>query len=228
MGVAGRRAAEQCDELAVFGVDNEELREKAKELVGLAPDVVWAIATPSVMALRRVTRTVPIVFVAVTDPVGLGIVQNLARPGGSATGFLSAEFGFGAKLLELLKEIAPGVRRVIILTDLDNPSAAPQFAAIQTVAPSIGVELKLLETNDSGLIERGISNFARAGNVGGRCLLLALSGHLFLHRTCPLSGVKQTSLPHRKMSANDPKADIERAHSHPLQASNFSRYDIWI
>ena len=149
-----------------FGVDNEELREKTKELVGLAPDVVWAIATPSVMALRRVTRTVPIVFVAVTDPVGLGIVQNLARPGGSATGFLSAEFGFGAKLLELLKEIAPGVRRVIILTDLDNPSAAPQFAAIQTVAPSIGVELKLLGTNDSGLIERGISDFARAGNVG--------------------------------------------------------------
>jgi putative ABC transport system substrate-binding protein len=149
-----------------FGVDNEELREKAKELVGPAPDVVWAIATPSVMALRRVTRTVPIVFVAVTDPVGLGIVQNLARPGGSATGFLSAEFGFGAKLLELLKEIAPGVRRVIILTDLDNPSAAPQFAAIQTVAPSIGVELKLLGTNDSGLIERGISDFARAGNAG--------------------------------------------------------------
>ena len=149
-----------------FGVDNEELREKAKELVGLAPDVVWAIATPSVMALRRVTRTVPIVFVAVTDPVGLGIVQNLARPGGSATGFLSAEFGFGAKLLELLKEIAPGVRRVIILTELDNPSAAPQFAAIQTVAPSIGVELKLLGTNDSGLIERGISDFARAGNAG--------------------------------------------------------------
>ena len=149
-----------------FGVDNEELREKAKELVGLAPDVVWAIATPSVMALRRVTRTVPIVFVAVTDPVGLGIVQNLARPGGSATGFLSAEFGFGAKLLELLKEIAPGVQRVIILTELDNPSAAPQFAAIQTVAPSIGVELKLLGTNDSGLIERGISDFARAGNAG--------------------------------------------------------------
>ena len=149
-----------------FGVDNEELREKAKELVGLAPDVVWAIATPSVMALRRVTRTVPIVFVAVTDPVGLGIVQNLARPGGSATGFLSAEFGFGAKLLELLKEIAPGLRRVIIIIDLDNPSAAPQFAAIQTVAPSIGVELKLLGTNDSGLIERGISDFARAGNAG--------------------------------------------------------------
>jgi putative ABC transport system substrate-binding protein len=146
-----------------FGVDNDDLREKAKELVGLAPDVALAVATPSAMALRRVTRAVPIVFAAVTDPVGLGIVQNLARPGGNATGFLTAEFGFGAKLLELLKEISPGVRRVSVLTELDNPSAAPQFAAIQSVAPSMGVELKLLESND---IERGISDFARAGNGG--------------------------------------------------------------
>ena len=175
-----------------FGVDNDELREKAKELVGLAPDVVWAIATPSVMALRRVTRTVPIVFVAVTDPVGLGIVQNLARPGGSATGFLSAEFGFGAKLLELLKEIAPGVRRVIILTDLDNPSAAPQFAAIQTVAPSIGVELKLLGSNDSGLIERGISDFARAGNAGVIALRLQ---EVITHRKLIIKLAAQHRLP---------------------------------
>ena len=175
-----------------FGVDNEELREKAKELVGLAPDVVWAIATPSVMALRRVTRTVPIVFVAVTDPVGLGIVQNLARPGGSATGFLSAEFGFGAKLLELLKEIAPGVRRVIILTELDNPSAAPQFAAIQTVAPSIGVELKLLGSNDSGLIERGMSDFARAGNAGVIALRLQ---EVITHRKLIIKLAAQHRLP---------------------------------
>ena len=175
-----------------FGVDNEELREKAKELVGLAPDVVWAIATPSVMALRRVTRTVPIVFVAVTDPVGLGIVQNLARPGGSATGFLSAEFGFGAKLLELLKEIAPGLRRVIIIIDLDNPSAAPQFAAIQTVAPSIGVELKLLGSNDSGLIERGMSDFARAGNAGVIALRLQ---EVITHRKLIIKLAAQHRLP---------------------------------
>ena len=128
--------------------------------------LLLAVAPASVMALRKVTRTVPIVFAAVTDPVGLGIVQTLARPGGNVTGFLSAEFGFGAKLLELLKEIAPGIRRVIVLTDVDNPSAAPQFAAIQTVAPSIGVELKLLGTSDNGLIEHGISDFARAGNGG--------------------------------------------------------------
>jgi ABC-type uncharacterized transport system substrate-binding protein len=87
------------------GLDNDELREKAKELVGLTPDVVMAGGPPSVMALLKVSRTVPIVFAAVTDPVGLGIVQDLARPGGNATGFLTSEFGFGAKLLELLKEI---------------------------------------------------------------------------------------------------------------------------
>jgi putative ABC transport system substrate-binding protein len=149
-----------------YAIDYDKLPEKAKELVVLAPDVLLAVAPASVMALRKVTRTVPIVFAAVTDPVGLGIVQTLARPGGNVTGFLSAEFGFGAKLLELLKEIAPGIRRVIVLTDVDNPSAAPQFAAIQTVAPSIGVELKLLGTSDSGLIEHGISDFARAGNGG--------------------------------------------------------------
>ena len=175
-----------------FGVDNEELREKAKELVGLAPEVVWAVATPSVMALRRVTRTVPIVFVAVTDPVGLGIVQNLARPGGSATGFLSAEFGFGAKLLELLKEVAPSVQKVIVLTDLDNPSAAPQFAAIQTVAPLVGVELKLLGTNDSGLIERGISDFARAGNGGVIALRLQ---EVITHRNLIIKLAAQHRLP---------------------------------
>jgi|SRR5262245_25572789 len=146
--------------------DNDELRERAKELVRLTPDVVLAGGPSSVMALLKVSRTVPIVFAAVTDPVGLGIVQDLARPGSNATGFLTAEFGFGAKLLELLKEIAPGIRRVVILANLDNPSAAPQFAAIQTAASSVGVELKLLGTNDTGLVERGISEFARAGNAG--------------------------------------------------------------
>ena len=95
------------------------------------------------MALRKVTRTVPIVFAAVTDPVGLGIVQTLARPGGNATGFLSAEFGFGAKLLELLKEIAPGIRRAIVLTDWTTQVLRRNLPQ-SNVAPSIGVELKLV------------------------------------------------------------------------------------
>jgi len=142
------------------------LRKKAKELVELAPDVVLAHAPDSVMALLKVTRTVPIVFAAVSDPVGLGIVQNLTRPGGNATGFLSSEFGFGAKWLELLKEIAPSVRKVVVLTDQDNRAAAPQFAAIQTAAPLFGVELSPLGSSDNDLIERGISDFARSGNGG--------------------------------------------------------------
>ena len=149
-----------------YGVDNGNLQEKAKELVGLAPEVILANAPPSVMALLTVNRTVPIVFAAVTDPVGLGIVQTLARPGGNITGFLTSEFGFGAKWLELLKEIAPGIRKVLVLTELNNPTAAAQFAAIQTVAPAVGVELSLLGTNDNGLIERGIGDFAQSGNGG--------------------------------------------------------------
>jgi putative ABC transport system substrate-binding protein len=124
------------------------------------------MGTPSVVALLRVTRAVPIVFGAVTDPVGLGIAQSLARPGGNVTGFLSAEFGFGAKSLELLKEVAPGVSKVIVLTDLDNRAAPPQFAAIQTVAPSLGVELSLLAMNNNASVERVINDFARAGNGG--------------------------------------------------------------
>jgi ABC-type uncharacterized transport system substrate-binding protein len=151
---------------ARFGVNDDDLLDKAKELVRLAPDVVLAMGTPSVVALLKVTRAVPIVFGAVTDPVGLGIAQSLARPGGNVTGFLSAEFGFGAKSLELLKEVAPGVSKVIVLTDLENRAAPPQFAAIQTVAPSLGVELSLLAMNNNASVERVINDFARAGNGG--------------------------------------------------------------
>jgi putative ABC transport system substrate-binding protein len=140
-----------------YGADSDELREKTKELVELSPDVVLAMAPPSVFALRKVSRTVPIVFAAVTDPVGLGIVQDLARPGGNATGFLTAEFGFGAKWLELLKEIAPSLRNVVVVTDVNNQSAAAQFAAIQSVAPSMGVEVRLLTL---------ITDFARSGSGG--------------------------------------------------------------
>ena len=162
-----------------FGVDNDDLRKKAQELIEFTPDVVLASTPPSVIALRKVTRSVPIVFVAFTDPVGLGIVQNLARPGGNATGFLSAEFGFGAKWLELLKEIAPGIQNVGVLTDPDNPSAAAQFAAIQRVAPSFGVELRLLATTDDPSIQREITNFARSYNGG---LVALRAAQIISHR----------------------------------------------
>ncbi|MGB6447058.1 MAG: ABC transporter substrate-binding protein [Xanthobacteraceae bacterium] len=114
-----------------YGIDDDDLHKRAQELVALSPDLVFASTPPSLVAVRKVSRTVPIVFAAVTDPVGMGLVQSLARPGGNTTGFLSAEFGFTAKWLELLKEIAPGIRRAGICTDQNNSSAAPQFAAIQ-------------------------------------------------------------------------------------------------
>jgi putative tryptophan/tyrosine transport system substrate-binding protein len=150
-----------------FAFADEDISAKAKELIALSPDVLVANAPPSVMAMLRSSRTIPIVFAAVTDPVGLGIVQSLARPGGNATGFLSAEFSFGAKWLELLKEIAPGVRRVAVLTDPGNRGAAPQFATVQAVGRSLGVdEVIPLSLHDRGEIERGIKDFARSANGG--------------------------------------------------------------
>jgi putative ABC transport system substrate-binding protein len=151
---------------ARWGVDNDRIRNNAAELLKLAPDVILANAPPSVMALQQATRTVPIVFVNMTDPVGMGIVHSLARPGGNATGFTVAEFGLSAKWLELLKEIAPGVRRVAVVRELSNPSALPQFAAIQTVATSFGLELSPLGARDAGEIERDIGAFARSGDGG--------------------------------------------------------------
>ena len=139
-----------------YGTDNVNLKEKAKELVDLSPEIVVANAPPSVEALQSVNSAIPMVFVGVTDPVGLGIVQSLAHPGGNATGFLTAEFGFGAKWLELLKEIAPGVRRVVVITEQNNPTGTAQFAAVQTVASSACVELKLVGSKDDNTIERGI------------------------------------------------------------------------
>ena len=149
-----------------YGVNDDELGEKAKELVELAPDVVMAMAPPSVRALRKVSRTVPVVFAAATDPVGLGIVQDLAHPGGNTTGFLTAEFGFGAKWLELLKEISPSIQRVLVVTDPDNQSSAAQFAAIQSLSPSMGVNVRLVGLNDNALVERAIAELAHSGNGG--------------------------------------------------------------
>jgi putative ABC transport system substrate-binding protein len=119
-------------------------------------------------------------------------VQSLAHPGGNATGFLSAEFGFGAKLLELLKEISPGIRKVIVLADLDNRSGAPQFAALQAVAPAVGVEVILLGVSDGGSIDRGVSDFARSGNGGLIALRLT---EVILHRKLIIKLAAQHRLP---------------------------------
>ena len=141
-------------------------RKFAAELVALKPDVLLATASQTVAALQAVTRTAPIVFAHAVDPVGAGFVDSLARPGGNATGFVLFEYGMGAKWLELLKEIAPNVTRVAVLRDPTMAAGTGQFGAIQSVAPSLGVELTPLNLRDPGEIEHAVTAFARSSNSG--------------------------------------------------------------
>ncbi|MFZ2137554.1 MAG: ABC transporter substrate-binding protein [Xanthobacteraceae bacterium] len=146
--------------------DAERTRKYAAELVALSPDVILAIGTEVMASLQQATRTVPIVFVLVPDPVGAGIVDSLSRPGGNATGFTPSEYGIGGKWLELLKEIAPRVTRVAIIRDAASPSGPAQFAAIQAVAPLLGVDVSPIGVREPGDIEHAIAAFARSSNEG--------------------------------------------------------------
>ena len=146
--------------------DVDHFRKYAAELVALAPDVVLATAGSIVGAFQQASRTVPIVFVTTIDPVGGGWVESLSRPGTNATGFASGEFSMRGKWLELLKEIAPGVKRVAVIRDPSVPAGSGGLAAIQTVAPSLGVELTPVGVRDAGEIERTITTFARGPNGG--------------------------------------------------------------
>ena len=157
--------------------DTGRFRRYAEELLALAPDVVLASATPSVQALQQATRAVPIVFANVGDPVAAGLVDSLARPGGNVTGFTYFEFGFAAKWLELLKEIAPRVTRVAVLRDLTIGPA--HFTAIQAAAPSFRVELSAVGVGDVGEIERTVAAFARSSNAG---LVVTPSTSALIHR----------------------------------------------
>ena len=153
-------------ESTTAGVPVERFRRYAAELVALAPDVVLASAGSIVGALQQASRAVPIVFVTTRDPVGGGWVESLARPGGNATGFTSFEFSMSGKLLELLKEIAPRLTRVAVVRDPAVPAGSGGFAAIQTVAPSFGVELTPVGVRDADEITRGIAAFAHSANGG--------------------------------------------------------------
>jgi ABC-type uncharacterized transport system substrate-binding protein len=158
-----------------FGVaDTDRNRRNAAELVALAPDVILASATAVTAALLQTTRTIPIVFVNVVDPVGAGFVQSMARPGGNATGFIPFEYGIGGKWLERLKQIAPGVKRVAVLQNPLAASRSGQLGAIEVLAPSFGVELSAFTVRDTGEIERTLAAFARAPN-GGLIVVGALS-----------------------------------------------------
>src|SRR5215472_4689115 len=146
--------------------DAERIRKYAAELVALAPDVILAAGGAVVAPLLQATSTVPIVFAQTPDPVGAGFVASLARPGGNATGFTIFEYGISGKWLELLKEVRPGATRVAVLPDPSIASGIGLFAAIQAVAPLLGVELTPVDVRDAGDIERAVAAFARASNGG--------------------------------------------------------------
>ena len=149
-----------------FTGNSADARKYAAELVALAPDVILAHSSQAVAALGQITRTVPIVFAGVTDPVGAGYVDSLARPGGNITGFTVFDYSISGKWLQLLKEIAPGVTRVAVLRDPSIAAGPAQFAVIQAAAPSLGVELRPVDVRDGDEIERAITAFAQSPNSG--------------------------------------------------------------
>jgi putative ABC transport system substrate-binding protein len=169
------------------------IRRHAAELAALAPDVLVAgTGTATVAPLLQATRTVPIVFVVVIDPVGAGFVDNLARPGGNATGFTMFEYAMSGKWLELLKEIAPAMTRAAVLRDPAIASGIGQFGAVQAVAPSLRVELSAVDVRDASEIERAVTAFARSGNGG---LIVTASALATRHRDLIIALAARHRLP---------------------------------
>ena len=172
--------------------DAGRARQYAQELVALAPDVILTTGSAGLVPLLQVTRTVPIVFTIVPDPVGAGFVDSLARPGGNATGFVQFEFGLAGKWLELLKEVAPDVTRVAVLREPGLTAAIAQFAALQAVAPSFRIELVPLNFRDQADIERTVASFARSRNDG----MIVTSGPLAaVHRKTIIATAARHKLP---------------------------------
>jgi putative tryptophan/tyrosine transport system substrate-binding protein len=169
-----------------------EIRRHASELVAMNPDVIVASGSATVGPLLQATSTLPIVFTVVPDPVGAGFVDSLARPGGNATGFTIFEYGIGAKWLELLKEISPGIKRVAVLRDAAIAAGVGQFGAIQSVAPALGVELSPVNVRDAGEIERGITAFAGLPDGG---LIVTGSSLAAVHRDLIVTLAIRNKLP---------------------------------
>jgi putative ABC transport system substrate-binding protein len=170
----------------------DDMRRYAAELVALAPDVILATAGASVGALQQASRSVPIVFAGTVDPVGSGFVESLARPGGNATGFLLFEYSLSGKWLELLKQIAPSTTRAAIFRDTTNPAGNAQFAAIQAVAPSLGVEVSPFNMRNASEIEHGVAAFAHSTNAG---LVITGSPTGTVHRNLIIALAANNKLP---------------------------------
>jgi ABC-type uncharacterized transport system substrate-binding protein len=183
--------------------DADNMRQYAAELVALAPDVILASGTATMAPLLQATRTVPIVFAQVTDPVGAGFVDSLARPGGNATGFVLFEYSISGKWLELLKEIAPRVTRAGVIRDPAQTAGTAQFAAIQSVAPSLGVEISPVNVRDAAEIERSVAAFARSADGG---LIVTASALSVVHRDLIVNLAARHKLPavyYRRIFATD-------------------------
>ena len=179
--------------------DADRIRRHAEELVGLAPDVILATGASVVAPLLKATRTVPVVFTNVVDPVGAGFVDSLAKPGGNVTGFVSFEYGLSAKWLELLKDIAPRVTRVAVIRDPEISAGTGQFGAIQGAASSLGLELIAVNPREASEIERAIAAFARTPNGG---LISTSSALVIIHRDLIIGLAAKHKLPavyHRRV-----------------------------
>jgi putative ABC transport system substrate-binding protein len=170
----------------------DRIRRHVAELVALAPDVILATGSSTLGPLLQATRTVPIVFVIVPDPVGAGFVDSLSRPGGNATGFLAFEYGISGKWVELLKQIAPAVTRAAIIRDPDISAGLGQFGAIQAAAPSFGVEVSPVNVRDASEIERAVTAFAGSPNGG---LIVTASPLATVHRELIVTLAAQHRLP---------------------------------
>jgi putative ABC transport system substrate-binding protein len=169
-----------------------DIRRHAAELAVLAPDAILAHGAATVALLLQATRTVPIVFPAAGDPVGAGLVDSLARPGGNVTGFMSFEYSMGGKWLELLKQIAPSVTRVAVVRDPAQGSGTAEFAAIQAVAPSLRMEVNPFNMRDADEIERAVTAFARSANGG---LIVTGGARAQLHREVIITLAARHKLP---------------------------------
>jgi putative ABC transport system substrate-binding protein len=178
-------------EIRQVGSDRDRLRRYAAELVALAPDVIFSLGSLPVASLQQATRTIPIVFMNVTDPVGAGLVESMAHPGGNITGFSNFEYSMSGKWAELLKQIAPNVTRALVFRDPTSASGIGQFAAVRSVAQSLGVELTPVNVRDTDEMERAVAAFARSGNGG----VIVTTGGSAAHRKLIISLAARHKLP---------------------------------